>query len=137
MTEEWARWTPVEGLAEKYSIESILEDRSGLTIVLSDYHNEDKGVRISFGYSADAYRDTYETFRSHLTYELGQRYGTDFHAKWTFFKVYNSLYIQWFSEQSFGISDYSSFVHFSFLVMDSVLDVVALQEPKVELIDIA
>lgn len=137
MTEEWSRWIPNEQVSARYSLDMIIENNDGLTIQLLDDHNENMQMRLEFRYAADAYRSTYETFRAELIHYLDQKYGTVFYSEWTFFKVQNSSYIQWFSEQSGGISDFSPYTHFSILLMDSVIDILSLQEPKIELLDLS
>ncbi len=55
---------------------------------------------------------------------------------WTFFKVDNSNYVKWLSEQSHGISNHLSCTqHFSILGVDCVFDIIAGYEPKVGLIN--
>ena len=132
MTEEWIRWEPIEGLGQKYYIDAIIENKDGFTIILAEFEETHKKLRVSFGYFSDAYRNTYETFRADLTHNLHKKYGKDFYANWSFFKVNNSEYMHWISAQSSGISDCVPFVHFSFLLIDSVLDVLATKEPKLE-----
>lgn len=136
MAEEWTRWTPIEGLANKYYLETVSEHKQALTVTLCEESNIQKKVRISFGFSAEAHRDTYETYRHALICELDERYGKDFYVNWVFFKVNNSAYVRWLTEQSYGMSG-ADFMHFSFLTSESVLDVLATKNPIVELIETA
>lgn len=132
MKEQWERWEPISGLANKYYIDSIIDEARGFKVILSESDDETKKILVLFEDSIDAYRNTDESFRLKIIHDLDQKYGTDFYGDWTFFKVTNSTYIQWLSEQSYGTSDYQSFVHFSFITADSILDVITNYEPKVE-----
>ena len=135
MLEQWTRWEPIQGLAKKYCIDSIIDDTKGFSILLSEYYDEKKKARVVFENSVDAYRSTNESFRLSILYDLSGKHGNEFYAGWTFFKVTNSLYIQWLFEQSYGTSESLNFIHFSFISDDSILDVVTNYEPRVELIN--
>ena len=134
MTEKWTRWEPIQGLSEKYYIDSVMDTVDGFTIFLSDAKDEEKKVKVFFKDSVDVYRSANESFRYQLIVELKEKYGSDFYGDWTFFKVENSSYVQWLLEQSAGIADGIMFTHFSFIASDSVLDILDPVEPKVELI---
>jgi hypothetical protein len=131
MKEIWEKWEPIENLAAKYYIDAVLDTIEDFKIILSQEDKRNNKIHIIFENSVDAYRSTDESFRLHLIETLDKRYGSDFYGDWTFFKVKNSLYIQWLSEQSYGISEDLNFIHFSFVAADSILDVVTNYEPKV------
>ncbi len=133
MVEQWIRWEPVKGLSDKYYIESIVDNMAGFEILMSDSKEQSNKIRVIFEHSVDAYRSTYGSFRQEKIYFIETHYGTKFYAEWTFFKVTHSSYLLWLSEQSYGITDSLSPIHFSFLAMDSVVDVVATYEPKIEI----
>ena len=134
MTEQWARWEPISGLAEKYDIVTVSEEIEGFRVVLFDEQDSTKKAIISFEQAVSAYRSTDESFRYKLIRDLDERYGSDFYGKWTFFKLTNSLYLEWLLDQSEGVFDPKSYIHFSIITSDSILDIVASYEPKVELI---
>ena len=134
MTEQWVKWEPITDLFKKYFIDSISSSIEGFIVDLSGDSAEMKRVRVTFENSVAAHRDTNESFRLKLIEDLGEYYGDDFYGEWTFFKVTNSSYIQWLSEQASGIFDPSMFMHFSLIASDSILDIVASYEPRVELI---
>jgi hypothetical protein len=134
MLEQWKRWYPVGDLAAKYYVDSISDTIEGFTILLLDANNKNKRLQILFEDSIYAYRSTDETFRHSLIVDLSDRYGADFYGKWTFFKVTNSLYIKWLSEQSCGISDTRNLIHFSLIAADSIVDVIDVAEPTITLI---
>lgn len=136
MIEAWIRWIPINGLAPKYYVASICSDEKGLIIGLYDWNNKNNKVRVTFHSLVGTYRNTYETYRSDFIYKLDERYGSAFYGDWTFFKVSNSSYAHWLSEQSSGINDIKSLVHFAFISMETIVDVLSIQEPTVELIEV-
>lgn len=131
MAEQWTKWEPIQGLANNYYIDSVSDTIDGFIIQLSDADDEEKKVLVLFEDSVDAYRSADESFRRSTMFDLSQKYDKTFFHYWTFFKVTNSSYIQWLSEQSFGITDSLHFTHFSFIAADSILDVITNYEPKV------
>lgn len=134
MLEEWTRWQPVQGLGPKYFIDSISDNLDGLQIILFEKRAKKERVIITFEDSVDGYIRMDETYRYKLILDLGEKYGLDFYGDWTFFKVTNSSFLKWISEQSCTISDHRHLIHFSILAGDSVLDIVSGLEPKVEII---
>jgi hypothetical protein len=135
MNETWSHWVPRNGLERRYNIKSILDGNKGLILLLSPECKEAHDIQITFGYSASAHRTTYETFRHALIIYLHQKYGSDFYTKWTFFKVENSLYMQWLREQSEGMSDFEHYQHFAILTPDLFVDILAMKEPEISELD--
>lgn len=133
MQENWERWEPVSGLSSKYYVESLSDTVEGFRVVLSDANDEKKKVEVIFEDSVHAYRSTDESFRQSIINTIDERYGTEFYTEWTFFKVSNSEYIQWLTEQSYGIAESEPLMHFSFLAVDSIVDVIAAYEPKIKI----
>ena len=131
MKEQWIKWEPIANLAPKYYIDKISHTIKDFHIILSEDSSTERKIKILFEDSVDAYRDTDESFRRKLIYDLGQTYGSNFYGKWTFFKVYNSKYLQWLSEESFEITNSLGFIHFSLIAADSILDIVTTYEPKI------
>ena len=135
--EQWIRWEPIPELENKYYIDSLIDTIERFEILLVDTKTGYKKVRVVFEYGVDAYRCTGEQFRLKLIGRLNEKYGIDFYAKWTFFKVENSFYFEWLSEESDELSDPffdGKALHFSFITDDYVLDVISFHEPKVEFI---
>ena len=135
MSEKWAKWEPVSGLAEKYDIDSIIDDIESFRMLLATGDESKKKVRVIFEESVDAYRRSDEALRVDLIGDLRQQYGGNFYGKWTFFKVENSTYLRWISEQSCTIADSLPYMHFAFIAGNFVVDVIAFYEPKVEFLD--
>ncbi len=134
MLEQWTHWKPIEGLSKKYYTDSLSRDNNKFEMVLSDSEDEYKKIRIFFDGGVQSYRSTNESFRLAIVDDLHERYGVQFYGHWTFFKVTNSSYLKWLSEQSDGISDIYNFTHFALLTADSLEDIISGKEPLVEFI---
>ncbi len=132
LNEKWERYEPTKGLSRKYYIDSIKDSINCFQIILSDDYDGNNKVEVLFKDSVHAYRSTEESFNLKMMNSIDESYGTDFYSNWTFFKVENSEYIQWISEQSYGISDSQQLLHFCFIASDSILDVIAAYEPRVQ-----
>lgn len=134
MKESWQRWELGRELSTKFYIESISDSKNGFRILLSGADDESKKVEIVFEESVHAYRSTDESFRQSMINNIDEQYGTEFYKDYTFFKVSNSEYIHWLSLQSYGIAESEPLYHFSFLAVDSVLDVIAAYVPKLSIL---
>ncbi|WP_027092746.1 hypothetical protein [Cohnella thermotolerans] len=131
MTEKWIRWIPNNEISLKYYIESITDNIEGLRIRLSNANNESDRIEVVFENSVHAYRSTDESYMQNVINKLDEQYGSKFYQENTFFKVENSEYIHWLSLQSYGIAKSEPLEHFSFLGVDSVIDVIAAYEPEI------
>jgi hypothetical protein len=135
MNEQWIKWEPNKKLAKKYEIDSILDNFNGFKIILSDVDDEKKKVQVVFKNSVDSYNYSEEGFRLKTVWRLGDKYGKNFYGDWTFFKITNSKYLSWLYEESVGMYESLTFIHFSFITPNAILDVVATYEPIVEIIE--
>ncbi len=135
MQEKWSQWKPLDNLADRYYIESISVSIDGFKILLVDAQKESKKVSVLFPHSVHAFRNTDETFRLLTIGYLDENYAPKFYGDWTFFKVENSEYLKWLSEQSHGISDSYKVIHFSIITDDEILDLAASYEPTVTFVD--
>jgi hypothetical protein len=134
MSEKWTKWKPIKGLAPNYYIDSVIDTIDGFKIELSPSRDKNQKVLVLFSNSVDSYRSVDESFVGNILYQLSEQYGKDFFHKWTFFKVTDSYFLKWLSQQSDGISEYRPLMHFSFIAIDSIVDVICDYEPKVELL---
>lgn len=132
MSEKWIRWEPIPNLENKYYVESILDNFNSLSIILASYHKQEK-VIVSCESSVDAFKTTYESFRQKTIYEMSQKYGGDV-LNWTFYKVEDSSYLQWLSEESYTLTDALLFSHYALIAGESIVDIITGNEPTVELI---
>ena len=135
MVETWTQWKPIEGLASKYYLKSLSDEIEGFRIMLVPLKSELQSIEIFFKDGVYAYSKTDESFRVKLPYELNQEYGLEFYKNWTFFKVTNSQYLKWLSEQSYEWSHAYDMIHFSLLTSNNSIDIVADYEPIVTIIE--
>jgi hypothetical protein len=135
MQEQWIRWEPAKGLSSKYCIESILDNLEAFKIVLHDEHDSRKKIYIIFEGFVGSYKWTDETFRLGTVSFLNKQYGTKFYSEWTFFKVINSKYLRLISEESCSISDSRNLIHLVIIESNSILDIIAASEPKIEFVE--
>ncbi len=132
MTEQWERWDPMPGLLKKYYAEKVIETPNGFSLMLIGYEkNQESEILLDFGKSVKAYRNVYETFRDNLIIDLDEKYGTGFYGEWTFFKVKNSEYFNLIEKKFLGTSPNASFSHFCLILAESVIDIIAYDEPKI------
>jgi hypothetical protein len=130
MLEQWERWEPISNLKKKYYIDDIIDTINGLSIIVSEEEDEGKKIHIYFKRNAYAYTVVDETFRMKLIDILSEKYGSQFYGRWTFFKVKNSPYLRWISEQSYKISESRHLTHFCLISVDSVMDIISSYEPE-------
>ena len=134
--EQWMRWQPADNLRNGYYIDSTCNDKNGLKIVLIETENAKKAVTVLFDSGIYCYRDTYETYTHSRMLEACERQGRELFYGTNFFKVTNSDYIKWVSEQSGGISNCQPLEHFVIFTQDSMVEILAYYEPRVEFIDL-
>jgi len=130
-SEYWENWDPIEGLEAKYYIDSINDGVNGLEIILSGAKDNAKRIKFIFSNSVESYKRTDETYRQELLFILQRQYQTDIFAHRTFFKVKNSPYLRWLSEESEGIADDRPLQHLVILAADSSLDIISTYEQEV------
>lgn len=131
MEEQWIQWNPIEKLASKYYIDFVIDKIETFKVNLIDTKSEREKIEIAFLEGVEAYTRVEESFRVKIIHELDKKYGTDFYGDWTFFKVHNSEYIKWLSEQSYKWSDTHKFMHFCLITADAIMDIIATYEPEV------
>lgn len=131
MSEQWNRWKPIKELEKKYKIVNISENLNGFSIELVSTNKEQNTMSLIFEQSVNAYRFADQEFKQNIINSLTKEYSEEYFKEWTFFKVDNSSYIEWLSEQSLGWSDEFPFIHFSLVGYDSILDIACDYEPKI------
>lgn len=133
--EKWTHWEPIEALTKRYEIVSVIDDGTDFSILLVENKNESKKIRLLFESLVETYRCAPESYRYKLIIELSEKYGGDFYRDKTFFKVENSSYVKWILEESCGISENRSLIHFAFITDNVILDLLAYKDPKIEFIN--
>ena len=134
MNEEWVQWLPDLPLANKYDIDKIIHDLDDFRMLLTDTQDSKNQVWVIFDKSIDVFRSTDESYCLKTIHLLNKKYGKDFYVKWTFFKVQNSLYVEWLYEQSFETFPKEGYTHFAFIEDNAIVDVVSVYEPRFEFV---
>jgi len=137
MSEQWIQWKPAVNLEGKYFVESICDMLDGLHIIFdpSEKSKNPKKLKFFFEYSVKSFRIADESCRTQMLFDLKNIYGDNFYGNWTFFKIENSSYLKWLSEQSCTITDYLSMQHICCIAGNSVLDLATGYEPEISLIE--
>ena len=133
--EKWIKWEPIANLAPKYDMESISDNNNELIVILSEIKNKKNILKIIFDHSAWSFKVADESFRIKTITDLSKKYGGEFYGKWTFFKIENSKYLSWLSEESETIINDLKTTHFALITDDSLIDIIASYEPTFELIE--
>lgn len=128
--EKWIKWKPNIELTKQCYAKTLTDNLNGFEIILVESENSKK-IKIKYENSVEAYRNTNESLRLKLFPILIEQQA----GKWTFFKVINSPYLKWLFEESEEIIDFLNCTHFAFITYDSIIDVVANYEPKIEFIN--
>lgn len=118
-------WIPVEGIPRDLLVEALIHDAEGMRVLL---RGEDPGrpaLRILFD-SMVSYRNVNESFRLRTwnRYPHG-RLGS-------LFTVSNSSWIRWLRDESAGVLDDVSLVHYAILTGEDCVDIAAEFPPSVE-----
>lgn len=157
ITERFIRWKPIfnnfdELMASSselmlycstwYSLQSISYNKNSLKLKLQsgDLNNQCEKINdlyITFENSVISYRCTNESLRLLNANNICDQLHHNSHDPWVFLKVINSVYIKNLIKISNANLDYSALMHFSIIELNSVIDVIATHEPKIELIQVS
>lgn len=124
--ESWNKWIPNNNLSKKYYVDEVI-DSDELSICLSDDFG--KSLSIIWNCIVESYICSEEVNRNRL-------YSKSEVTEWTFFEVCNSNYINWLIEESDGILNGESLHHICIVGINSVIDVVASDYPKLYILNI-
>lgn len=130
--EYWEKWIPIRGLPSTLYNDSLIDNSDGITLEFSD-ENEQNKIIVKFDGCVLSYRNTDEGSLGKIFKFLDKQYGTDFYANWTFFKVKNSEYINWFHEVSLGMYKSEPIEHYVFLTPDDVIEILSTDSPIIEI----
>jgi len=132
MSEKLIRWEPVKELKGIYYLDSTADTASSFELVFSDAIDENKQLQVKFSSRVKGFRSTYETFRERSLLDFYKKYDKSVYQDWTFFKLANSEYLAWLSDQSQGESEKWNLTHYLFTTMEFILDIVHNEEPVVQ-----
>ncbi|WP_158800303.1 hypothetical protein [Pedobacter sp. L105] len=116
-------WELIESPLTEFYLYKLNDGFDGLKIILKELGTSNKKLEIFYS-NFLGYRVTDESFRLKTLYEnttLG-----------SFNKTNSSEFMSWFIEESRGISENESMIHYSILSSNKILDVISDQVPTVK-----
>lgn len=125
-------WKPLENLPAKCWIDTINVKAGQLTILLSN-EEETRTISLKFNNNFYMYKVAEENCTIKLLYTLIAKYGDPFVYDSAFYLIHNSSYVEWLVQQSNGLLQADNLHHYCIFGVDSVLDVIASQEPEVKI----
>jgi hypothetical protein len=138
MTEQWEKWHITDDLSAKYYIESIDDTLWDLKFLLIDQDDCNKKILLRIGQPVDCYRVSDVNLQKVLLQNIAVQLGSNVPETWSFLKVHNSSYVQWFLEDSSAWGEMFNFQHFVFLgsnvLVDVLIDVAYWKGPEIEFI---
>jgi hypothetical protein len=125
-------WKRIEVLSvdfsNNYYLISFNYDNNGLKLILKKVRVE-LYLEIYFDGDISSLRFADEGMRLKLYDQLIEKYGIDFHQKWTFFQAEKSEYLFWLTEQSYGLSNVYEVKHFIVMCTDAIIEIIASYDP--------
>ena len=131
LKEKWTRWKPINNLSSKYYTNSISSSFNEFKILLSDIKSSKKKIKIKLKCLPESYRKINSSCNTNTACNASKKY-TIADDKWTFFKIENSEYLLWLSEESCTVSKSRQLKHFVIITANSKIDIIDYDEPKVE-----
>lgn len=133
MVEQWEEWTPICNASGKYILDAITDIPENFSVTFSGVNREQKRIRVDFG-RVQAYQFTDVNLQSNLIRGLDELLQERLRGSFIFYRVTNSRYLQWLTDQSYGFIP-ENFMHFSFVAENFILDVVDSDEPKIQILE--
>ena len=133
MQDQWTYWIPIKGLDQKYDLHSFLDNNIFFKIIFFSQNNSHQ-LEVLFERGVGSYEINQESIYLEKLSTLTQQYGLDFFKKWTFFKINDSRYLKFLSQQSHTISDTRNFIHFSMVTERAIINIIATQDPLIKII---
>lgn len=130
MAEEWSQWKLLKGISSKMYLEKLVNDKNG-TLLMFKSKDDNDTVEVLFEDSILSLRSTDEGRRLKTINFLDKKYGTEFYAKWTFFKVSNSSYLEWIHQETYDMYTSYNVEHYVFLTPDDIVEILSTYEPIV------
>lgn len=132
--EIWFEWKPNTEvrLLTQYKVEAICDIIGAFYIVLAPAQDAEKKIKILYEQSVESHR---RTNRVLMKKSLTKLICEEKEALVSYYKVENSAYARWLSEESYGCTEASEYVHLVFAGENCIVDVVAGYEPKIEFIE--
>jgi hypothetical protein len=128
----WIHWNPIKEMNDDFYIDSYNQNFKGLLIELSGKIEKNKKLRIFFRGSYVISMVTNETFRTRLGEHFRKNRNTS-GLKGPLFKVEDSEYMRYLSEESYSFTDAYEFKHYFIEDEEWNFDVASIASPQIEL----
>ncbi|SCJ29177.1 Uncharacterised protein [uncultured Clostridium sp.] len=122
----WERGEPFKG---KYDIDEVLENNTGLTIVMFDPKSNDI-IRLVYDAMVFAYKSIDESIAINTLESFSQRYDLNFLMNNTFFEVRDSGFSLEIENDSCGSVHAKDLFHMKILGRNAFMDIISFGEPK-------
>jgi hypothetical protein len=125
-----SKWQPkIENFPESISVIGLYDDSEGFRIIFKD----DKSMR--------HFKFTFENYLSYRNSDEGVRLRSLYFfpnnsREWCLFKSLSSDFINWLITESTGIYSSGDITHYFFATSDDIIEVLALDEPLIEEINL-
>jgi hypothetical protein len=128
ITENWIKWVPAAGLANKYYISEVYRNiDAGFSVKLIESGNGKKGITLVFPESVWCYRSSGGGITPDNVFILNSPQPKD----WPLFKIENSDYLKWIEEESEGLYEGWGLQHFCIITDDEIFDIISTYEPDI------
>lgn len=132
--EKWVKWKPLEGIPQTLYLKELKYDYGGLTVNLMG-KNATPNLTIHFtGFFGCRMTDEGDLLKASHKVEKAvidmEKEKGSYH-KWSLYTVEDSLYLQWFHEQSLDIHKNDEITHYIISTPDDVIEVLDSEIPTV------
>lgn len=124
----WKRWYPLENISSQVNLDSLSYCDDELILNFSLIYSI-RDITVTFKDSMLSYRSADEGNFTDTYAFLNRTKEKDFYEKWSFFKLENSNYIEWFKKQA-NSNKQVNVEHYLFLTED-VFEILATSAPTV------
>ena len=121
LKEQWIKWQLPANKAIAYRFHSFTENSKESTILLVDSDNAARKLEVTPQGLVLAYRKVSFPSKQDI-------------VNWPIFKIINSNFVQFLSDESYGIFSSNDFNHFTLITIDSTIDVVCGLEPVIKIV---
>lgn len=132
--EKWIKWEPLEGISQTIYLQELKYDYSGLTLNLTGKDTTSNLIIHFTGFFGCRIADEGDLLKASHEVEKAvteMKVEKDSYYKWSLFTVEDSLYLQWFHEQSLDIHINDEIKHYLILTPDDVIEVLDSEIPTV------
>jgi hypothetical protein len=126
--EKWLKWNPIEKIPSNLYLKEFKYNSNGLNLSLEQEEENSPILNIYFN-GVFSFRSADE---GDLLKTLSEREKTDNTNNWSLFTVENSLYLEWFHEQSYDIHKKDQIIHYLIATPNDVIDVLDSETPCVK-----